>query len=127
MKPIKIEISKGSFAISKNTDIGSGIASFIKILGWITIIAGIIIGFMNGKNGIDSHSSAQFNTLIAFTDWISYSTKGALLIGFGDIILYLKILAFNEQEYKIDRSITGSITIEDDLPVKIIQDNEDHL
>lgn len=119
MKPVKIKISNGNLKPINKTNVDSGIATFLQILGWTVIIIGVVVGFINGKSNIDIRSSVSFNALAALSSWITSCTSGAVLVGFGNIIIYLKMIAYNQQEYFIDSPITGELIIEENIPVEI--------
>ena len=73
----------------------NSVASAIRILAWVTIIGGLILGFFLGKGPYDN----EFSFTIAVIYWAVSIVTGIMLMGFSEIIRLLQQNA--EKEYKI--------------------------
>lgn len=83
----------------ENGDTENGVASAIRILAWITIIGGLILGFILGKDPYYD----EFSFTLAVVYWAAGIVTGIILLGFAEIIRLLQINATKEYKVYFDK------------------------
>jgi hypothetical protein len=70
---------------------GNHMGVIIKIIGFIVIIAGIMLGIIQGRQ-IGKMLTGEFNFNVALYWWISSIVVGVILIGIAEIINLLDVI-----------------------------------
>lgn len=89
-------------------------ASALKAIGWITIVCGVIVGFVLANQKISTgtryyyETETVFNWSIAIGVWASAAISGTLFLGFAEVITLLQALV-NRNEYVCD--FNGSLSV----------------
>ena len=84
---------------SEGGDTENGVASAIRILALITIIGGLILGFILGKDPYYD----EFSFTLAVVYWAAGIVTGIILLGFAEIIRLLQINATKEYKVYFDK------------------------
>lgn len=84
---------------SEGGDTENGVASAIRILALITIIGGLILGFILGKDPYYD----EFSFALAVVYWAAGIVTGIILLGFAEIIRLLQINATKEYKVYFDK------------------------
>lgn len=100
MSRMTFQNSKESFDVvaqikPEGGDAENSVASAIHILAWVTIIGGLILGLILGKNPYYN----EFSFALAVVYWAAGIVTGIMLMGFAEIIRLLQLNA--TKEYKV--------------------------
>lgn len=89
-------------------DAENSVANAIHILAWVTIIGGLILGFLLGKDPYYD----EFSFALAVVYWAAGIVTGIMLMGFAEIIRLLQLNATKEYKVYCNKTIFAQTTQE---------------
>lgn len=97
----------------------SFVAKALFVVGWIQIIACIIVGIIMGNQDTPAQTLSRFaddgfHWSVAIKWSMAGIVSGLMFMGFSEVITYLEIIAYNtqrrstEEEYKVDPRVNSN-------------------